>query len=226
MITFKHVYKTYPGNITALRDINLEIKPEEFVIIVGPSGAGKSTLLKLINREEKATKGKVIVAGKDVGLLKNAQLPFLRRKIGFVFQDFKLLPKRTIFENIAFALEVSGAPDEKIQKTVPFVIKLVGLAGTEDKFPQELSGGEKQRVVIARALVHQPKILIADEPTGNLDMQTAWGIIGLLVKINKFGTTVIMATHNKEIVDRLRKRVIVIEKGQIVADQKLGRYRI
>lgn len=226
MISFEKVYKTYSGNLPALTNINLKIKPEEFIVLVGPSGAGKSTLLKLINREEKASKGKVIVAGKDVGKLKISQLPFLRRRIGFVFQDFKLLPKKTVYENVAFALEVSGITDEQIRKTVPFVLKMVALAGKEDKFPRELSGGERQRVAIARALVHQPKILIADEPTGNLDIKTAWEIIELLLKINKFGTTVILATHNKEIVDRLRRRVIVIEKGKIVSDKILAKYRL
>jgi cell division transport system ATP-binding protein len=226
MISFEKVNKSYTGNIPALMDINLHIKPDEFVCLVGPSGAGKSTLLKLINREEKATKGKVLVAGKNVSELKPSQLPFLRRKIGFVFQDFKLLPKKTIYENVAFALEVAGASNEQIKKTVSFVLKMVGLSSTEDKFPDEVSGGEKQRVAIARALVHQPKILVADEPTGNLDIKTAWGIIELLLKINKFGTTVILATHNKEIVDRLRKRVVVIEKGRIVSDKKLAKYRI
>jgi len=219
MISFEHVYKEYPGGIQALKDINLKIKPEEFVILMGASGAGKSTLLKMINREEKATKGRVIVAGKDVGKLKNNQLPFLRRKIGFVFQDFNLLPKKTVYENVAFALEVVGAPDEKIKKIVPFILKTVGLEEKEDKFPKEISGGERQRVGIARALVHQPKILVADEPTGNLDIKTAWGIIELLLKINKFGTTVILATHNKEIVERLVKRTIIIENGRIVSDK-------
>ncbi len=226
MISFEKVNKIYPGNISALTDINLHIKPDEFICLVGPSGAGKSTLIKLINREEKATEGKVLVAGKDVGKLKPPQLPFLRRRIGFVFQDFKLLPKKTVYENVAFALEVAGISDEQIRKTVPFVLKMVGLSGKEDKFPNELSGGEMQRVALARALVHQPKILIADEPTGNLDIKTAWGVIELLVKINKFGTTVIMATHNKEIVDRLRTRVVVIEKGKIVSDKKLAKYKI
>jgi cell division transport system ATP-binding protein len=226
MIIFEKVNKIYPGNIRALTDINLHIKPNEFVCLVGPSGAGKSTLIKLINREEKATEGTVLVAGKNVGQLKSSQLPFLRRRIGFVFQDFKLLPKKTVYENVAFALEVAGATNEQIKKTVSFVIKMVGLSGKEDSFPNELSGGEEQRVAIARALVHQPKILIADEPTGNLDLKTAWEVIELLLKINKFGTTVIMATHNKEIVDRLRKRVVVIEKGKIISDKRLARYTI
>jgi len=226
MISFEKVYKIYPGNITALSDINLHIKPDEFVCLIGPSGAGKSTLIKLINREEKASEGKVLVAGKEVGKLKPSQLPFLRRRIGFVFQDFKLLPKKTVYENVAFAMEVAGISDEQIKKTVPFVLKMVGLSGKEDKFPNELSGGEIQRVALARALVHQPKILIADEPTGNLDIKTAWGVIELLVKINKFGTTVILATHNKEIVDRLRTRVVAIEKGKIISDKKLAKYKI
>lgn len=226
MISFEKVNKTYSGNISALTDINLHIKPDEFVCLVGASGAGKSTLIKLINREEKATEGTVLVAGKDVGKLKASQLPFLRRRIGFVFQDFKLLPKKTVYENVAFALEVASISDEQIKKTVPFVIKMVALSGKEDKFPNELSGGEMQRVALARALVHQPKILIADEPTGNLDIKTAWGVIELLVKINKFGTTVIMATHNKEIVDRLRTRVVVIDEGKLVSDKKLAKYKI
>jgi cell division transport system ATP-binding protein len=226
MISFKKVYKTYSGNIHALADIDLQIKPDEFVCLVGPSGAGKSTLVKLINREEKATRGKVLVAGKDVGQLESSQLPFLRRRIGFVFQDFKLLSKKTVYENVAFALEVAGASNEQIKKTVSFVLKMVGLAGKEDKFPCELSGGEEQRVALARALVHQPKILIADEPTGNLDIRTAWGVIELLAKINKFGTTVILATHNKEIVNRLRKRVVVLEEGKITSDKRLAKYTL
>lgn len=208
----------------ALNRISLHIEPKEFVIIVGTSGAGKSTLLKLLTREEKPTNGKIVVGGIDYDTLKDKNIPLLRRKIGVVFQDFKLLPQRTVFENVAFALEIAGMSNREIKHTVPKVIELVGLAGKEDKFPGELSGGERQRVAIARAVVRQPKILIADEPTGNLDPKHSWDIVRLLEKINRYGTTVLLTTHNQDIVNKLKRRVITIDHGKIVADVAEGGY--
>lgn len=226
MINFEHLYKIYPNKTVALRDINLAIKPKEFVCLVGPSGAGKSTLIKLLIKEEEPTRGKIIFNGTDIKTLSRRQIPYLRRKIGVVFQDFKLLPKKTVFENIAFALEVAGEPGGVIKVAVPEIIKLVGLSGKEKSFPNQLSGGEIQRVAIGRALVHEPMVLVADEPTGNLDPVTSWEIIELLLKINKGGTTVVLATHNKDIVDRLSKRVVTLEAGRIILDQKVGKYQI
>jgi cell division transport system ATP-binding protein len=202
----------------------VHIEPEEFVIIVGTSGAGKSTLLKILTREERPTSGKVVVGGIDYDTLKDKNIPLLRRKIGVVFQDFKLLPQRTVFENVAFALEIVGMSNREIRNTVPKVIELVGLKGKEKKFPSELSGGERQRVAIARAVVRQPKILIADEPTGNLDPKYSWDIVRLLEKINRYGTTVLLTTHNKDIVNKLKRRVITIDHGKIIADVAQGNY--
>lgn len=226
MIEFKKVTKTYTPNINALYDVSFEIKSREFVSVVGPSGAGKSTLAKLIIREEGPTEGNIIIGGNDITSLKKRQIPYLRRKVGMVFQDFKLLPKKTIFENVAFAMEVSGKTNKEIKRIVPRILKLVGILDKADSFPDQISGGEKQRAAIARAMVHQPKILIADEPTGNLDPKTAQEIIELLLKINQAGTTVILATHNKDIVDRLKKRVIALNEGKIVSDKKIGGYKI
>ena len=203
MILLDRVTKTYgSADHPALSRISLHIKPKEFVILVGTSGAGKSTLLKLLTREEKPTSGKIVVGGIDYDKLKDKDIPLLRRRIGVVFQDFKLLPNRTVFENIAFALEIVGMNNHEIRSTVPKVIKLVGLEGKEKNFPQQLSGGERQRVAIARALVRQPKILIADEPTGNLDAETAAHIVALLKQITQSGTAVIMTTHNIQMLDR------------------------
>ena len=226
MILLDRVTKTFSKDgVPAVNRISLHIQPKEFVIIVGTSGAGKSTLLKLLTREEKQTSGKIVVGGIDYDTLKNKHVPLLRRKIGVVFQDFKLLPQRTVFENIAFALEIAGMTNREIRSTVPKVIELVGLTGKEKKFPHQLSGGERQRVAIARAVVRQPKILIADEPTGNLDPKHSWDIVRLLEKINKYGTTVLLTTHNVEIVNKLKRRVITLDHGKIVSDEEKGMYK-
>lgn len=226
MILLDRVTKLYnKDSKPAINRVSLHIEPREFVILVGTSGAGKSTLLKLLTCEEKPTSGKIVVGGIDYDDLKENQIPLLRRKIGVVFQDFKLLPQRTVFENIAFALEISGMTGREIKSTVPKVINLVGLKGKEKQFPRQLSGGERQRVAIARAVVRQPKILIADEPTGNLDPRHSWEIVKLLEKINRYGTTVLLTTHNAEIVNKLKRRVVVIENGKISSDQVSGSYR-
>lgn len=220
------VSKSYGRSASpALERINLHVEPKEFVIVVGASGAGKSTLLKLLTREEKPTAGKIIVGGVDYDKLKDKDIPLLRRKIGVVFQDFKLLPNKNTFENVAFALEIVGMGNREIQHTVPRVLDIVGLKGKEKRMPAELSGGERQRVAIARAVVRQPKILIADEPTGNLDPKHAWDVIRVLEKINKYGTTVLLTTHNQEIVNRLKRRVITIDGGRIVSDKATGVYQ-
>lgn len=226
MILLDRVTKNYgKSNKPALNRASIHVGAGEFVIIVGTSGAGKSTLLKLLTREEKPSSGKIVVGGIDYDNLKDKHIPLLRRKIGVVFQDFKLLPNRTVFENIAFALEIAGMTNREIKSTVPKVIELVGLKGKEKQFPHQLSGGEQQRVAIARAVVRQPKILIADEPTGNLDPKHSWDIVRLLEKINKYGTTVILTTHNVEIVNRLKRRVITIDHGKITSDQAKGSYK-
>ncbi|GAA0453660.1 MULTISPECIES: cell division ATP-binding protein FtsE [Streptomyces] len=225
MIRFDNVSKTYPKqNRPALRDVSLEIERGEFVFLVGSSGSGKSTFLRLLLREERASHGAVHVLGKDLGKLSNWKVPQMRRQIGTVFQDFRLLPNKTVGQNVAFALEVIGKPRGQIRKTVPEVLDLVGLGGKEDRMPGELSGGEQQRVAIARAFVNRPMLLIADEPTGNLDPQTSVGIMKLLDRINRTGTTVVMATHDQQIVDQMRKRVMELEKGRLVRDQSRGVY--
>lgn len=229
MIWIKDVEKRYTisgEEIVALKNINLKIQPGEFVSIVGPSGAGKSTLVRLLIREEKPSHGRIIIAGRDITPLKPNELPFFRRKIGVVFQDFKLLPQMTVKENIAFALEVSEATDHEIIDRIPKILDLVSLMDKVDAYPYQLSGGEKQRVSIARALIHSPKILIADEPTGNLDPTNTNDVIGLLKRINSSGTLVILATHNKTVVDQLKRRVIVMKDGEIISDQKEGTYEI
>jgi len=220
MIKFANVVKKYLKNSVALSGINLEIGKGKFVFIVGPSGAGKTTLLRLIIREEKPTEGKILVDGVDVVNLPARKLPKLRRKVGMVFQSYRLLPKRTVYENVAFALEVSGRSNREIQKVVPTMLRLVGLEDKDNHFPNQLSGGEAQRTAIARALVHEPDILLADEPTGNLDLTNAWEIIQLLNQINSWGTTVVMATHNQDIVNALKKRVITMDKGLIIREEK------
>ena len=225
MIRFNNVSKTYPKqNRPALTGVTLEIERGEFVFLVGSSGSGKSTFLRLLLREERPTTGQVHVLGKDLARLSNWKVPQLRRQLGTVFQDFRLLPNKTVGENVAFALEVIGKSRGDIRKSVPQVLDLVGLAGKEDRMPGELSGGEQQRVAIARAFVNRPKLLIADEPTGNLDPQTSVGIMKLLDRINRTGTTVVMATHDQQIVDQMRKRVIELEKGRLVRDQTRGVY--
>ncbi|AIF44147.1 cell division ATP-binding protein FtsE [Virgibacillus sp. SK37] len=224
MILMKDVHKTYPNGVTALNGINVEIDQGEFVYIVGPSGAGKSTFIRLMYREAKATNGTIMINDIDMSNLKEKKVPFLRRDIGVVFQDFKLLPKLSVYENIAFALEVIEESPRNIRKLVMDVLELVGLKNKARFIPDELSGGEQQRVSIARAIVNKPKIVIADEPTGNLDPDTSWEIMKILEEINSSGTTIIMATHSKEIVNTIKKRVIAIEDGLIVRDEHRGEY--
>ena len=225
MITFDHVTLTYPGQQrAALDDVTVEVEKGEFVFLVGASGSGKSTFLRLVLRENRPTRGNVHVAGRDLGRLPGWKVPALRREIGTVFQDFRLLPKKTATENVAFALQVIGKPRSEIRSVVPEVLEMVGLEGKGDRLPDELSGGEQQRVAIARAFVNRPTLLIADEPTGNLDPTTSIGIMKLLDRINRTGTTVLMATHDSGIVDQMRKRVIELSGGKVVRDQARGAY--
>ncbi|MBQ3181490.1 MAG: cell division ATP-binding protein FtsE [Clostridia bacterium] len=224
MILLSNVTKTYPNGSTALDDVSFFIERGEFVFIVGPSGAGKSTLIKLLMHEETPTDGQVIINNKDIGKLKRREVPYLRRSMGVVFQDFRLLSNKTVFENVAFAMDIIGASRKEIRKQVPNVLSLVGLSHKAKSYPKELSGGEQQRVALARALVNNPAFLIADEPTGNLNPKVAMEIMELLDNINKRGTTVIMATHAKDIVDTMKKRVIAIEDGKIVRDESRGGY--
>lgn len=224
LIEMNGVDKKYRRSTTTLRDINVKVNQGEFVYIVGPSGAGKSTFIKLLYREEKATAGTIKVGKFDLNKLRRRDIPMLRRSIGVVFQDYKLLPKKTVFENVAYAMQVIGEKPRDIKKRVPEVLDLVGLKHKMRSFPHQLSGGEQQRVAIARAIVNNPKVLIADEPTGNLDPEISWEIMQLLERINLQGTTILMATHNKQIVDTLRHRVIAIENGRIVRDEEEGEY--
>ncbi len=224
MIRFKKVSKIYEPNSVGLKNVSLHVKPGEFVSIVGQSGTGKTTLAKLLFAEETPSKGQVIIGGWDVSEIRSNEVPLLRRQIGVVFQDFKLLPKKTVFENVAFALEVAGEHQDRINEVVPQVLKIVTLDEKIDRYPHQLSGGEQQRVVIARSLVHRPKILVADEPTGNLDTINTHEIINLLKKINEFGTTVVLVTHNREVVNALKKRVVTLEDGEIVSDKEEGKY--
>lgn len=225
MILFENVSKKF-GSTNALEDISLEIKQGEFVFIVGPSGAGKSTLLRILTREIVPSAGKISVKNLDITKIKDKDVPNLRRKVGFVFQDFKLLDDRTVFENVALTLEVLGKNDSEISKSVEHILKLVEIWDKRDLFPKQLSGGEAQRTAIARAVVGKPDMLLADEPTGDLDLKTAWGVIQLLNEINSWGTTVIMATHNQEIVNTLKRRVILLKKGKMTSDTKEGKYEI
>ena len=228
MILLDSVTKTYPGDKhPALDNVSLHIEPNEFVFLVGKSGAGKSTLMKMITKEENPDYGKIIIGGIDLDYVKRRHIPHYRRRLGVVFQDFKLLPRRTVYENVAFALEIAGMSSRDIRHTVPKVLELVGLSDQANKFPNQLSGGQQQRVSIARSVARQPKILIADEPTGNLDKLTRTEIITLLQKINDFGTTVLVTTHDETIVNNLGKRVITLKNGKVVADQKThGIYRL
>lgn len=224
MIEFQNVGKTYRHQVVALKDINIRIEKGEFVFLVGPSGAGKSTFIKLMLHEEKATSGKIIMHDEDITDISNRNIPLLRRSIGFIFQDFRLLPNKTVYENVAFAMEIVEAKSREIRRQVPMVLGLVGLSDKAKKYPNELSGGEMQRVSIARSIINNPSIVIADEPTGNLDPDTAWEIMRVLRHINQRGTTIIMATHAKDIVDVMEQRVIAIEKGTVIRDDKKGVY--
>jgi cell division transport system ATP-binding protein len=225
VIRFESVSTTYPGQTrAALSDVSVDVEKGEFVFLVGPSGSGKSTFLRLILKEERPTQGGIHVAGKELNKLTNWKIPHLRRRIGCVFQDFRLLPNKNVYENVAFALEVIGKPRRFIRKVVPEVIELVGLEGKAHRMPDELSGGEQQRVAMARAFVNRPMILLADEPTGNIDPATSIGIMKVLDRINRTGTTVVMATHDAAIVDSMRKRVVELEDGKIVRDQSRGVY--
>jgi cell division transport system ATP-binding protein len=224
MIKLDNVSKIYKGTVAALQDVSIEVAKGEFVFVVGPSGSGKSTLIRLLLKEEDPTRGRIYVAGKDIGRLSPWKVPYLRRNIGTVFQDFKLLPDKNVFDNVAFALDVIGKPRHVIHTRVPEILQLVGLGSKLKNFPDELSGGEQQRVSIARAFVNRPLILMADEPTGNLDPATSVGIMRLLDRINRIGTTVIMATHDNAIVDAMRRRVVELEEGRVVRDQARGVY--
>lgn len=226
MINFDKVSKVYPDDSIALEEVSFHIEPNEFISIVGPSGAGKTTLLKMLLAEEKPTKGSVSFGDLDVHSLDKKEINGLRRRIGMTFQDFRLLADKTVYENIAFTMEAAGRTDDEIEQDVPHVLELVDLTNKAWNFPRELSGGEKQRVAIARALVNQPEVIIADEPTGNLDPVNTYDIVQILKKINDLGTTVILATHNKGIIDSLGRRVIAMEKGRIIRDDKEGRYFI
>ncbi len=224
MIKTNNISKIYIKKNKVLDNVSINIKPGEFVSIVGQSGAGKTTLVRVLIGEERVSSGQVMIGDWDITHISKREVPFLRRQIGVIFQDFKLLPKKTLEENVSFALEVCGSNSKKIKKIVPSVLKIVGLADKKNRYPHEASGGEKQRTAIARSLVHQPKILLADEPTGNLDAINANEIVDLLLRINKFGTTVILVTHNKEIVNQLNRRVITMDQGRVISDQARGKY--
>jgi cell division transport system ATP-binding protein len=227
MILFENVTKTYPRTTRpALDDVNLEIPRGEFVFVVGTSGSGKSTMMQLVMKEQDVTGGRILIAGRDLDRLPERKVPALRREIGCVFQDFRLLPNKTVFQNVAYALQVLGSSRARIRQTVPETLELVGLAGMEKRLPHQLSGGEQQRVAIARAFVNKPLVLLADEPTGNLDPDTSQGIMSLLERINRIGTTVLMATHDNNIVDAMRRRVIELDNGKVVRDQNRGVYGV
>ncbi|MDQ5970649.1 MAG: Cell division ATP-binding protein FtsE [Patescibacteria group bacterium] len=224
MIEITNLSKTYKKNIQALKDISLKVMPGEFISIVGQSGSGKSTLIKIIIAEEKPTSGQVVIGGWDTTKIKDYEIPTLRRQLGIIFQDYKLLPKKTAYENIAFALQVCGYKPKDIHKTAEQMLALVGLKDKGDRYPRQLSGGEQQRVAIGRSLVHKPKLLVADEPTGNLDSINTRDIIDLLKKINSMGTTVLLVTHNRDVVNNLKSRVVTLDHGYVISDQAHGRY--
>lgn len=224
MLLISNVSKVYSAHSAALKDVNLHIKPGEFVFVVGPSGAGKSTFIKMLFREVIPTTGSIFVNGVDILKLQDKEIPYMRRQLGIIFQDYRLLPDRTVYENVAFAMQVIEAPHRKIKRRVLNVLELVGLRNRCNAYPNELSGGEQQRIAIARAIVNDPLLVIADEPTGNLDPETSWDIMNIFKEINESGTTIVMATHDKDIVDAMGKRVIAIEKGQIVRDEQNGVY--
>jgi cell division transport system ATP-binding protein len=226
MISLKGVSKQYTKDSVGIENIDLQIEAGEFVSIVGQSGTGKTTLVKILIAEERPTAGSIEIGGWDITKIGESEIPFLRRQIGVIFQDFKLLPKKTVYENVAFALEVAGEAQSRIREVVPKVLDIVGIGYKKDRYPHQISGGEQQRVVIARSLVHRPKILVGDEPTGNLDSINSHDIIQIFKKINEFGTTVLLVTHNREIVNHLKKRVITLHGGKIIADEKVGRYRL
>ena len=226
MIKLENVSKVFKGDVVALREANCDINKGEFVFLVGPSGSGKSTMIRLLNKQEEPSTGAIYVAGKDIGQLNSWKVPYLRRNIGCVFQDYKLLSNKTVYENVAFALEVIGKPPETIKKVVPEVLEMVGLSGKANRLPAELSGGEQQRVAIARAFVNRPLVLLADEPTGNLDPITSQEIVEVLDRVNRRGTTVVMATHDRQIVDAMRRRVLEFDNGHLVRDDKHGVYGI
>ncbi len=226
MIRFENVSKTYKNGTPALTNVSLDIEKGEFVFLVGASGSGKTTFLRLLLREELPDKGRILEAGRDIGSLPKWRVPYLRRNIGCVFQDFRLLPNKTVFENVAFALEVIGRPRSTVENQVPQILDLVGLGAKSDNLPNELSGGEQQRVAVARAFVNRPLILLADEPTGNLDPVNSESIMALLERINRTGTTVVMATHDKALVDRMRRRVIELDRGELIRDQVRGVYGV
>ncbi len=226
MITLRNVSKVYKPDVHALKDVSFHIEAGEFVSIVGSSGSGKTTIVKLLFAEEKPTDGQVVIGEWDISRIRPSQIPLLRRQIGMIFQDYKLLPKKTVTENVAFALEVAGESGKRIKEVVPQVLKIVGLSDKATRYPRQLSGGEQQRVSIARALVHRPKIILADEPTGNLDVVTSREIIELLKRINDFGTTVVLVTHDRDIVNALHRRVIAVQNGQVVSDVAKGKYHL
>lgn len=224
MIVLHHVSKVYANGATALTDVSLEIPDRDFVFLVGPSGAGKSTFIRLLIREELPTSGRVFVEGQDIARLRNGAVPYLRRKVSVIFQDFRLLPEMTVFENVAFALRVAGYKRKQIDERVTETLELVKMDNYRDRFPYQLSGGEQQRVAIARAIVHKPPVLVADEPTGNLDPDTAAETVQLLVRVNALGTTLLMATHNRDLVDTMQRRVVALEAGRIVRDEQRAGY--
>jgi cell division transport system ATP-binding protein len=224
MIQFDNVSKVYPPEAVGVKSVNLRIRPGEFVSVIGQSGTGKTTLVRLLIAEERPSQGKIFVGGWDITRIRGRDIPALRRQIGVVFQDFKLLPQKTVWENISFALECAGTSSRRIKTVVPQVLRIVGLETKSGRYPRQLSGGEQQRVAIARSLVHRPKILVADEPTGNLDSLNTREIMDLLQKINEFGTTILLVTHNREVVNSLRRRVVTLDSGTVVNDQEVGRY--